>query len=100
MTNSDLGYSAGFQLRITGLANLQPEKNNGYSKAFSAFLKEKIGVENDRGYVIFHDMGKLDIIETKISLALFLIAEFKSFGIVIFAPSLHGKDFSLISWQV
>ena len=54
-------YGIGFQLRITSLSNPQPEKNVSYSKAFSTFLKEKIGVENDRGYILFHELGKCNI---------------------------------------
>ena len=48
----------------------------------------EIGVENDRRYVIFHDMGKLDIIETKISLAPFPQCRIQVIGIAIFASSL------------
>ena len=33
------------------LDNLQPEKNEKYSKAFFEFFKEKLGVPGDRGYV-------------------------------------------------
>jgi phenylpyruvate tautomerase len=65
MANRDFQYQLGFQLRITSLNNLQPDKNIGYSKAFSTFLKEKIGVENDRGYIIFYDPGTLDILKTE-----------------------------------
>ena len=67
ITNRDFGFCVGFQLRITSLNNLQPDKNIGYSKAFSTFLKEKIGVENDRGYIIFYDPGKLNVLLTGLS---------------------------------
>lgn len=48
----------GFQLRITCLGNLKPDNNIGFSKAFADFLKEHIGVENDRGYIVFYDPSK------------------------------------------
>ncbi|KKZ68187.1 hypothetical protein EMCG_06148 [[Emmonsia] crescens] len=44
-----------FQLRITCLGNLKPDNNISFSKAFTDFLKENIGVENDRGYIVFYD---------------------------------------------
>ncbi|EEH05802.1 conserved hypothetical protein [Histoplasma capsulatum var. duboisii H88] len=46
-----------FQLRITSLGNLKPDNNILFSKAFADFLKIKIGVENDRGYIVFSDPG-------------------------------------------
>ncbi|EEH38237.1 hypothetical protein PAAG_01158 [Paracoccidioides lutzii Pb01] len=44
-----------FQMRVTSLGNLNPDDNVNFSKAFAEFLKEEIGVTNDRGYVIFYD---------------------------------------------
>ncbi|OJD28027.1 hypothetical protein ACJ73_00582 [Blastomyces percursus] len=44
-----------FQLRITSLGNLTPDNNIRFSKAFTDFLKAKIGVENGRGYIVFYD---------------------------------------------
>ncbi|PGH01642.1 hypothetical protein GX51_05084 [Blastomyces parvus] len=44
-----------FQLRITSLGSFTPDNNIRFSKAFTDFLKNKIGVENDRGYIIFYD---------------------------------------------
>lgn len=62
----------GFQLRITSLNVLQPEKNIGYSEAFSAFLKEKIGVDNNRGYILFHGLGELTCWQNKLCNVSFL----------------------------
>ncbi len=33
------------------LNNINPEANQQYSKAFFAFLKDKLGVEDTRGYM-------------------------------------------------
>lgn len=41
----------------TSLGNLQPEKNEVYSKKISEWLNSKLGLKNDRGYIVFNDPG-------------------------------------------
>ncbi|KAL1685590.1 Tautomerase/MIF superfamily [Schizophyllum commune] len=47
-------HDPAFQLVITSLGNVNPAANEKYSKAFSEFLKEKLGLPNDRGYMFVH----------------------------------------------
>ena len=46
------------------LGNLSPELNDGYSKMFSQFLGEELGLKNDRGYMyaflIFEFFGRIN----------------------------------------
>ncbi|KAH9857596.1 Tautomerase/MIF [Lenzites betulinus] len=48
-------------LVINSLDNISPALNEGYSKAFFAFIKEKLGVEDTRGYICFIDPGRANI---------------------------------------
>ncbi|KAI0831689.1 Tautomerase/MIF [Trametes gibbosa] len=48
-------------LVIHSLDNISPAQNEVYSKAFFAFFKEKLGVEDTRGYVSFIDPGRANI---------------------------------------
>ncbi|OJT13039.1 Macrophage migration inhibitory factor [Trametes pubescens] len=50
-------FDPAFILSITNLGNINPENNQVLSKAFAAFLKEKLGVEDTRGYIAFSDPG-------------------------------------------
>ncbi|RPD76843.1 Tautomerase/MIF [Lentinus tigrinus ALCF2SS1-7] len=54
-------FDPAFLLTIISLDNLQPEKNEKYSKAFFAFFKEKLNVPGDRGYITFIDPGRSHI---------------------------------------
>ncbi|KAJ7349027.1 Tautomerase/MIF superfamily [Mycena albidolilacea] len=47
-----------FALVVTSLDNLNPEANDKYSAILSEFLKEKLGIPNDRGYITFQDPGR------------------------------------------
>jgi len=47
-----------FLLVITSLDNISPERNDGYSKIFFKFLKDKLGTPGDRGYITFYDPGR------------------------------------------
>jgi len=59
--NPDLIFKGTFEpafiLHITSLGNLSPELNEGYSKMFSQYLGEKLGLKDDRGYLVFDDPG-------------------------------------------
>jgi phenylpyruvate tautomerase len=50
-------FDPAFQLRIVSLGNLDREKNEKYSQALAAFLKEKLSLTGDRGYIVFDDPG-------------------------------------------
>ncbi|EJD37888.1 Tautomerase/MIF [Auricularia subglabra TFB-10046 SS5] len=50
-------FDPAFLLVITSLGNVNPSANEKYSAAFFAFLKEKLGVPGDRGYITFSDPG-------------------------------------------
>ncbi|EKM83073.1 hypothetical protein AGABI1DRAFT_69253 [Agaricus bisporus var. burnettii JB137-S8] len=51
-------HDPAFNLAIYSLDNLQPEKNEVYSKKFSEWLNTKLGLQNDRGYINFIDPGR------------------------------------------
>ncbi|KAI8999065.1 Tautomerase/MIF [Trametes punicea] len=48
-------------LTILDVNNFTPEANENYSKKFFAFLKEKLGVPDDRGYIAFSDFGPSNV---------------------------------------
>ncbi|KAI0668471.1 Tautomerase/MIF, partial [Trametes maxima] len=48
-------------LHITVLDTLSPTANEEASKAFFAFLKEKLGLLGNRGYIIFNDPGRSNV---------------------------------------
>ncbi|KAH8834058.1 Tautomerase/MIF superfamily [Flagelloscypha sp. PMI_526] len=51
-------FDPAFDLRVVSLDNLSPDQNEKYSKEFSAFLSEKLGLKADRGYILFQDPGR------------------------------------------
>jgi hypothetical protein len=61
-----------------------------YSRAFSTFLKEKIGVDNDRGYITFYDPSKFDMLLTALLSLSFLRSSNPQFPVSLFAFSLSG----------
>ncbi|KAF8352250.1 Tautomerase/MIF [Amanita rubescens] len=50
-------FEPAFQLFITSVGNLNPQANITYTSKISAFLKEKLGLADDRGYIFFSDPG-------------------------------------------
>ncbi|KAF5358141.1 hypothetical protein D9756_001955 [Leucocoprinus leucothites] len=50
-------HDPAFVLTIISLGNLKPEQNEVYSKTISEWLKQELGLSNDRGYIVFHDPG-------------------------------------------
>ncbi|KAJ7063578.1 Tautomerase/MIF superfamily [Mycena amicta] len=51
-------FEPAFSLSVVSLDNLSTELNEKYSAAFTKFLAEKLGIPNDRGYIIFSDPGR------------------------------------------
>ncbi|KAF9521964.1 Tautomerase/MIF superfamily [Crepidotus variabilis] len=47
-----------FSLKI---GTISTEANIKYTEAYSAFLKEKLSISNDRGFIFFVDVGKTNI---------------------------------------
>ncbi|KAK0210249.1 Tautomerase/MIF superfamily [Desarmillaria ectypa] len=47
-----------FTLFVTSLDNINPEKNEQYSKELAAFLKKSLSLPHDRGYITFLDPGR------------------------------------------
>ncbi|KAI1784219.1 Tautomerase/MIF [Ganoderma leucocontextum] len=54
-------FDPAFLLSITSLDNLSSENTEKFSKAFATFIKEKLGVPHDRGYIVFNDPGRANI---------------------------------------
>ncbi|KAI0648322.1 Tautomerase/MIF [Trametes meyenii] len=54
-------FEPNFLLHVTVLDTLSPQANEEASKAFSAFLKEKLGLLDNRGYIIFSDPGRSNV---------------------------------------
>ncbi|KAJ3569114.1 hypothetical protein NP233_g5263 [Leucocoprinus birnbaumii] len=54
-------HDPAFVLTIVSLENLTHEQNERYSKELSEWLKGKLGLSNDRGYIVFHDPGNSHI---------------------------------------
>jgi len=50
-------FDPAFTLKIISLGNLQPDKNEKYSKTISEWLGKKLGLKSDRGYIVFQDPG-------------------------------------------
>ncbi|TEB31348.1 Tautomerase/MIF [Coprinellus micaceus] len=50
-------FDPAFLLTIVSLGNINPEKNEKYSKQLFEFFKEKLGISGDRGYILFNDPG-------------------------------------------
>ncbi|KAM6500931.1 Tautomerase/MIF [Amanita muscaria] len=50
-------FDPAFQLVITSLGNINGSKNVVYSKKLFSFLKEKLGIPDNRGYIVFQDPG-------------------------------------------
>ncbi|KAF8744984.1 hypothetical protein AX14_011996 [Amanita brunnescens Koide BX004] len=61
-----------FQLTITSLFNINAEVNQQYARKISVFLKEKLGVSDDRGYITFFDPGAENIGYKSTTFKLFL----------------------------
>jgi len=51
-------FDPAFLLVITSLDNINPEKNEAYSKDLFALLNKELGVRGDRGYITFYDPGR------------------------------------------
>jgi phenylpyruvate tautomerase len=51
-------FDPAFTLRIDSLDNINTEANEGYTKAFFQFFKEKLGIPGSRGYIAFIDPGR------------------------------------------
>ncbi|KAF8842527.1 Tautomerase/MIF [Paxillus ammoniavirescens] len=51
-------FEPAFMLSITSLGNVNPTNSQLWSKAFTDFFKEKLGVASDRGYIAFLDPGE------------------------------------------
>ncbi|EJD40732.1 Tautomerase/MIF [Auricularia subglabra TFB-10046 SS5] len=50
-------FEPAFILSIGSLINVNPETNDQFSGIFFAFLKEKLGVPGNRGFIAFSDPG-------------------------------------------
>ncbi|KAF9448885.1 Tautomerase/MIF [Macrolepiota fuliginosa MF-IS2] len=50
-------FDPAFTLKIFSLGNLSHDKNEQYSKTISEWLGKKLGLKNDRGYIVFIDPG-------------------------------------------
>ncbi|OBZ75583.1 Macrophage migration inhibitory factor [Grifola frondosa] len=50
-------FEPAFLLAINSLGNITPDLNEGYSKVFFEFFKSKLGISDDRGYILFTDPG-------------------------------------------
>ncbi|KAK2460644.1 hypothetical protein APHAL10511_007114 [Amanita phalloides] len=50
-------FDPAFQLHITSLKNINAEANNQYALKLSDFLRAKLGLPDDRGYIVFYDPG-------------------------------------------
>ncbi|KDR81866.1 hypothetical protein GALMADRAFT_90274 [Galerina marginata CBS 339.88] len=62
-------FDPAISLRIDSLDNISEELNEGYSKAFFKFFKDKLGVKDDRGYVTFIDPGRANMGHTSTTFA-------------------------------
>ncbi|TBU26055.1 Tautomerase/MIF [Dichomitus squalens] len=56
-------------LNVTSLDNLQPENTEKFSKAFFGYFKEKLGIPDNRGYILFVDPGRANIGHTSTTFA-------------------------------
>jgi len=50
-------FEPAFQLLVISLLNINATKNVEYNKKIFSFLKEKLGVPDNRGYIVFQDPG-------------------------------------------
>ncbi|KAM6500929.1 Tautomerase/MIF superfamily [Amanita muscaria] len=50
-------FDPAFQLVVMSVGNIDGSKNVIYSEKIFAFLKEKLGVPDNRGYIVFQDPG-------------------------------------------
>ncbi|KAN0075403.1 Tautomerase/MIF superfamily [Tylopilus felleus] len=50
-------FEPAFMLKIISLDNVNPTNSRKWSKEFSTFFEEKLGVPNDRGLMGFTDPG-------------------------------------------
>ncbi|KAL5528924.1 hypothetical protein ACEPAG_4898 [Sanghuangporus baumii] len=51
-------FEPAFILTVVSLGNINPQANAQYSKALFSFFGEKLGVKDDRGYIVFNDPGR------------------------------------------
>ncbi|KAF9466246.1 Tautomerase/MIF superfamily [Collybia nuda] len=51
-------FDPAFTMTVVSLDNLNDSANEGYSKKFFDFFKEKLAVPGDRGYITFMDPGR------------------------------------------
>ncbi|KAF9521965.1 Tautomerase/MIF superfamily [Crepidotus variabilis] len=55
-------FDPAFFLKVESLGdNISPEANVKYTEAYSTFLKDKLSIPNDRGFIFFVDVGKTNI---------------------------------------
>ncbi|KAI5118420.1 hypothetical protein M0805_005504 [Coniferiporia weirii] len=51
-------FEPAFLMTVTSLGNINAQANVGYSKSFFEFFKEKLGIQDNRGYITFNDPGR------------------------------------------
>ncbi|KAL5511964.1 hypothetical protein ACEPAH_5183 [Sanghuangporus vaninii] len=60
--NESLTFAGSFEpafiLTVVSLGNINPQANAQYSKALFGFFGEKLGIKDDRGYIVFNDPGR------------------------------------------
>lgn len=54
-------FDPAFLLDINSLGNINPAANAAYSKALFEFIKENLGIPDDRGYIVFTDPGNANM---------------------------------------
>ncbi|THG94967.1 hypothetical protein EW026_g6603 [Hermanssonia centrifuga] len=63
--NEYLAWAGTFEpalwINVSTLENLGVEENDRYSKALFAFVGEKLGIEDSRGFIMFNDPGRENI---------------------------------------
>ncbi|KAI0792798.1 Tautomerase/MIF [Abortiporus biennis] len=51
-------FEPAFLLNIVSLDNISPKLNEEYSEKLFAFVKEKLNIDHNRGYINFSDPGR------------------------------------------
>jgi len=54
----DATFDPAFVLTINDIDNFSPEKNSSIVEEFTKFLKENMGIDDKRGYIVLKDPGK------------------------------------------
>ncbi|KAK7688987.1 hypothetical protein QCA50_007678 [Cerrena zonata] len=54
-------FEPAFLLSVASLDNITPETTEVYSKKLFEFLKEKLALPGNRGYIVFTDPGRSNI---------------------------------------